>query len=205
MRPPVDEPVDQFREAVRRLHRAKDAAYRNAWKRRGEVLSILANIARKVDRLGYGQDGAPATADETWVDTAVDLLVYCLKYQAYLADLDAGTAVALFGGSVVRPPYSDGPAGFEALLARADLAPLVRPRQPAGEAARRVVSRFAELEACFRDTSSTQPVPARLGRLVALTDAAAALIGALRREHAQAYARFTAACLATEGGTADAR
>jgi hypothetical protein len=202
MRTPVDEPVDEFRDAVRRLHRAKDAAYRNAWKRRGEVLAILANIARKVDRLEYSLDGAPATADETWVDTAVDLLVYCLKY---LADLDAGTAVGPFGGSVVRPPYSDGPAGFEALLARADLAPLLSPRQPAGEAARRVVSRFAELEACFRDTSSTQPVPARLGRLVALTGAATALIGALRREHAQAYARFTAACLAMEGGTADAR
>jgi len=198
-------PDAEFREAVRLLHRAKDAAYRDAWKRRGEVLSILANIARKVDRLEYGLDGAPATTDETWVDTAVDLLVYCLKYQAYLADLDAATAVRLFDGSGVRPPYSDGPAGFEALLARADLAPLASPRQPAREAAQSVVSRFAELEACFRDLSSTQPVPARLGRLAALTDAATALIGALRCEHAQAYARFTAACLAMEGGTADAR
>ena len=40
----------KFREAVRQLHRRKDAAYRDAWKKRGEVLSILANIARKVDR-----------------------------------------------------------------------------------------------------------------------------------------------------------
>jgi hypothetical protein len=205
MRTPVDEPADEFREAVRRLHRAKDAAYRDAWKRRGEVLSILASIARKADRLEYGQDGAPATAGETRADTAVDLLVYCLKCQAYLAGLDAGTAGGLFGGSGVRPPCSDGPAGFEALLARADLAPFTSPRQPAGEAARRVVSRFAELEACFRDTSSMQPVSVRPGRLAALTDAATALIGALRREHAQAYARFAAACLAMEGGTADAR
>ena len=81
-------PDGEFREAVRRLHRAKDAAYRDAWKRRGEVGSILANIARKVDRLEYGLDGAPATAGESWLDTAADLLVYCLKYQAYLADLD---------------------------------------------------------------------------------------------------------------------
>jgi hypothetical protein len=43
----------EFREAVRRLHRAKDAAYRDAWKRRGEVISILANIARKVDQVEY--------------------------------------------------------------------------------------------------------------------------------------------------------
>jgi hypothetical protein len=39
--------ADEFREAVRRLHRAKDAGYRDAWKRRGEAISILANIARK--------------------------------------------------------------------------------------------------------------------------------------------------------------
>ena len=97
-------PDDEFREAVRRLHRAKDAAYRDAWKRRGEVISIIANIARKVDRLEYGLNGAPATLDESWADTAADLLVYCLKYQAYLADLDPGAAVRLFGGSGVRPP-----------------------------------------------------------------------------------------------------
>ncbi len=28
-------PDGEFREAVRRLHRAKNAAYRDAWKRRG--------------------------------------------------------------------------------------------------------------------------------------------------------------------------
>ena len=48
---------------------AKDAAYRDA-ERRGEVISILANTARKLDRLGYGLDGAPATAGESWPDTA---------------------------------------------------------------------------------------------------------------------------------------
>ena len=196
-----------FREAVRRLHRAKDAAYRDAWKRRGEVISILANIARKVDRLDYGLDRAPATPDEPCADTAVDLLVYCLKYQAYLADQHPETAARLFGGSGVRPPYSDGPAGFEALLSRADLTPVANPGQPAGGAARLVVSRFAELEACFDQAGSTQPVPARLARLQALTDAAVGLVGALGREQAQAYARLTSACLAMgEGGcAADAR
>jgi len=187
-------PDAEFREALRRLHRAKDAAYRDAWKRRGEVLSILANIARKVDRLEYGLDGAPATADETWVDTAVDLLVYSLKYQAYLADLEPGTAARLFG-SGTGPPYSDGPAGFEALLSQTDLAPVAVTGEPVTEAARCVVSRFAELEACFRDVSSTQPVRARLARVQALTSATTALIGALRHEHAQAYTTFTSSYL----------
>lgn len=193
-------PDGEFREAVRRLHQAKDATYRDAWKRRGEVISILANIARKVDRLGYGLDGAPATAGESWPDTAADVLVYCLKYQAYLADLNRETAARLFGGSGVRPPYSDGLAGFEALLSRADLGPVTVAGQPAAEAGRCVVSRFAELEACFRDVSSTQPVLVPLTRVQALTDAAAVLIGALRCEHAQAYARFIGSCMAMEGG-----
>jgi len=64
-----------FSEAVRRLHEAKAAAYRGAWKRRGEVLSILANIARKVDRLECALDGAAVTPDEARLDTAIDLLV----------------------------------------------------------------------------------------------------------------------------------
>ena len=193
-------PDGEFREAVRRLRRARDAAYRDAWKRRGEVISILASIARKVDRLEYGLDGAPATAGESWLDTAADLLVYCLKYQAYLADLDRETATRLFSGSGVQPPYSDGPAGFEALLSRADLGPVAVAGQPAAEAARCVVSRFGELEACFRDVSSAQPVPVRLTRVQALTDAAAVLIGALRCEHAQTYARFISSCMAMGGG-----
>lgn len=143
-------PRDEFREAVTRLHRAKDAAYRDAWKRRGEVISILANIARKVDRLEYGIDRTPAAPDESQFDTAADLLVYCLKYQAYLADQDPETAARLF---------------------------------------------------------STQPVSVRLGRLLALTNAAIGLTGALQHEHAQEYARFTSACLAMGEGeeTADAR
>jgi hypothetical protein len=193
-------PDEEFREAVRRLHRAKDAAYRDAWKRRGEVISILANIARKVDRLEYGLDGAPATAGESWLDTAADLLVYYLKYQAYLADLDRETATRLFGGSSIRAPYSDGPPGFEAPLSQADLGPIAVAGQPAAEAARCVTSRFGELEACFRDVSSTQPLPVRLARVQALTDAAAVLAGALRREHAQTYAGFISSCMAMGGG-----
>lgn len=199
-------PHDEFREAVRRLHRGKDAAYRDAWKRRGEVISILANVARKVDRLEYGLYGAPATPDESWADTAVDLLVYCLKYQAYLADLDAGTAARLFGRSCVKPPYSDGTAGFEALLSRTDLTAVTDPGQSAAGAAHLVVARFAELEACFDQAASKRQVSVRLARLLALTEAALGLVGALRHEHTQVYARFTSLCLAMgeEGGAADA-
>ena len=70
----------EFRQSISALHRVKDAAYRNAWKKRGEVMSIMANIARKVDRLEYVSAGAPATQDESLIDTATDLFVYLLKY-----------------------------------------------------------------------------------------------------------------------------
>lgn len=192
-------PQDEFREAVRRLHRAKDAAYRNAWKRRGEVLSILANVARKVDRLEGELDGAPATRDEPPLDTAVDLLVYCLKYQAYLADHDPGIAARMFGHGTI-PPYSDGTAGFEALLSHVDLASLTVPTRSAREAASLAVARFADLEACFDHMTAVSPARERLDCLLDLTAAAIGLAGAVRNEQPDAYARFTGACLAMEEG-----
>lgn len=42
---------------------------------------ILANIARKVDRIESGKD----TPDETQADTAQDLMVYLAKYRSWLA------------------------------------------------------------------------------------------------------------------------
>ena len=187
-----------FAEAVRCLHRAKDAAYRDAWKRRGEVISILANIARKADRLEYGLGGAPPTWDESWLDTAVDLLVYCLKYQTYLADLDTGVAGLLFDASTVSQPYSDGPPGFDLLLSRADLESPEAGGLPVPEAAAQVFPRFGDLEACFQGLSGTQAPGARLRRVQALTDAALCLIAALKSEHPELYAGFLASCL--EGG-----
>lgn len=69
---------------IARLHADKHAAYGDSWKRRGEMLSILPNIARKVDRLGV--DGAGDTA----ADTAIDLLVYLVKYGQWLSDPEDG-------------------------------------------------------------------------------------------------------------------
>lgn len=107
--------TEGLREAVTDLHRSKDASYGSAWKRRGEQVSIMANLARKADRLENVAGGAP-TGAESLLDTAVDLAVYALKYETFLADENENIARALFGESVVGP-YSDGPAGFELLIA----------------------------------------------------------------------------------------
>lgn len=75
-------PADPFILSLDLLHREKSAAYGDSWKRRGEQMSILANIARKVDRL----EGGVETADETQADTAVDLLIYLVKYRLWLSE-----------------------------------------------------------------------------------------------------------------------
>ena len=66
------------------LHAEKHAAYGDSWKKRGELLSILPNIARKVDRL----EGGKATSDEAQLDTAGDLLVYLVKYRFWLYSVE---------------------------------------------------------------------------------------------------------------------
>jgi thymidylate synthase len=68
----------QFVEYVDNLHREKSAVYGDSWKRRGEQISILANVARKVDRLGVGGAG------DSSADTVIDLLVYLVKYRLWI-------------------------------------------------------------------------------------------------------------------------
>lgn len=84
LRQPTDEvndrPKPSFVRYVSDLHASKHAAYGDSWKRRGEQMGIMANIARKVDRLGVSDD------NETAADTAIDLLVYLLKYERWLVE-----------------------------------------------------------------------------------------------------------------------
>jgi thymidylate synthase len=82
--PAVDQDEALFIRQTAKLHAEKSAAYGDSWKRRGEMLGIMANIARKVDRLGVSD------TNETSADTAQDLLVYLVKYLRWLNDSDAG-------------------------------------------------------------------------------------------------------------------
>jgi hypothetical protein len=180
---------EELRQAVQRLHRTKDAAYRDAWKKRGEVMSIMANIARKVDRLEYAVAGAPAAADESLLDTAVDLLIYTLKYQTYLADQDDAIARKLFGGSLVTPPYSEATGGFDVVLARLDMTPVAESLGPdVTVAASRVIGAFTELEACFQEVLAL--IVERAARAVALANASVVFIGSLARQAPERYRDF---------------
>lgn len=178
----TDSAATSLREAIRRLHREKNAAYRDAWKKRGEVISILANVARKVDRLEYALDGAPPGRDETLLDTAVDLLVYCIKYETYLADIDLTVADTLFGNSELDRSFSQGHTGFEYLLWQFDMSVLRVRGQTVEEGIFSVVAQFDELQACFVGMAATYPPTVRLHYVRSLADAAARLVVALYGE-----------------------
>jgi hypothetical protein len=189
--------AEALKDAIRRLHRTKDAAYGDAWKKRGEVMSIMANIARKADRLEYATAGAPASHDESLFDTAVDLLVYSLKYQTYLADQDPRVATSLFGATGMTAPYSNGPSGFETLLSALDMTSLDRADGLAGaDPTQAVLTAFADLETCFEGASA--PNDRRAERAGALTRAAVTLLIALSSEMPDHYRGF----VATEFGRA---
>lgn len=106
--------LGELREDLRTLHRRKSAAYGDSWKRRGELVGVLANVARKVDRL-ENLGSFPAGDPESWSDTVTDLAIYLIKYLTYLADVDSEVAQTLFGGDSPHG-YSDGVEGFEFLL-----------------------------------------------------------------------------------------
>lgn len=76
--PEVAKIEEDFTKFVDELHESKNAAYGDSWRRRGEMVGILANIARKVDRLGR-----PGAGDNE-LDTRVDLMLYLVKYQLWL-------------------------------------------------------------------------------------------------------------------------
>lgn len=97
------------------LHREKDLAYGRAWKRRGELTSILANIARKVDRMDTFASAGTTLADESILDTALDLLVYLTKYRLFLLEqLPAQADGKLPAGAPA--PFSDHADNFDALF-----------------------------------------------------------------------------------------
>lgn len=68
-----------------RLHAHKNRGYGDAWRKRGELLSIFTNLARKYDRLVVALDQGRRSSDERLLDTAGDLCVYAAKYLTWLA------------------------------------------------------------------------------------------------------------------------
>lgn len=172
---------EDFRNAVKRLHAVKDRAYGGAWKRRGELVSILPNIARKSDRLETMVATGAEMRGETMIDTAVDLLVYSEKYRLFLAD-------RLEEGALLPPgrprPLSDHDENLNALLDRLDLDP----------GARTVVEMVCEIagffDACWRLAEAGAEVSERLHAASRLALAAGGLVARLVANDGGAAAIF---------------
>lgn len=105
--------IAELESQISKLHSEKTKAYGDSWKRRGELIGVMANIARKVDRL-QSVDLNRSDLSETALDTAVDLFVYAVKYATYLMDIgQMSRADALVG---CLAPLSDGTVAFDLLL-----------------------------------------------------------------------------------------
>jgi hypothetical protein len=130
--------MSRLRNAIKTLHARKDRAYGAAWKRRGERISILPNIARKVDRLTAFVASGFELRDESLLDTAIDLNVYCLKYLLFLVDSDPSLLGKL---SLRRPewPLSDREENFDQLIEAANY------EEAASKSSTELISRVSEL------------------------------------------------------------
>lgn len=105
-------PINPIQPAIKKLHTKKDRAYGGAWKKRGELVSILANVARKVDRLEVYRSSRHELVDETVLDTAVDLFVYAGKYMLFLEEAAEG---GLLDEAAPRP-FSDHDENFDSIV-----------------------------------------------------------------------------------------
>jgi thymidylate synthase len=161
---------ERLLEVIKSLHSRKDKAYGSAWKKRGELTSVLANIARKVDRLDqFNINGAELT-DESVLDTAADLFVYSAKYVLFLMEQPgAASEDWLPKGSPV--PFSDHVVNFNLQLDH-----ISRPK--IGDAnAKEIISLIAStFEEMHRNAVASIPPSDRMAAVVKFRDISFALV-----------------------------
>lgn len=189
--PDVTTAAQTFKTVVAGLHRRKDATYGDAWKRRGEQISVMANIARKVDRLKIVAVTQESTVDESIVDTVVDLYVYALKYLTFLADADPAVLPDVLLARTDGTLWSDGTDGVDRLLAAADLTVLdTGVHQSIKNLVATADHTFADLERCFTADGGLAPAHRRAQLANDLADAAVRIIAALRTGLPDLYQEF---------------
>lgn len=141
----------EFKKYIADLHAEKHKAYGDSWKRRGESMGIMANVARKVDRLGVSD------SQETSADTAIDLSVYLIKYNLWLLEkydyLDAQ-----FGERDLTKDLSDGEAPVRHVIERIGIAENVVERMlhPASSA-RTIEAAIKQIHESFEGMERTFP------------------------------------------------
>lgn len=84
--------IKELTDVLVQLHEAKDRSYKDAWRRRGELIGIFCNIARKYDRLVLSGHETDPDGVERRTDTAADLCIYAAKYVTWLIEQDSSAA-----------------------------------------------------------------------------------------------------------------
>jgi thymidylate synthase len=175
---------DGLYDTITLLHKVKSLAYGDSWKRRGERIGIMANIARKVDRL-ENVDPVNTEVDETALDTAIDLLVYGVKYLTYLVDKGEAPVPATLAGN--DTPASDGLQGFNTLLENI----LAEPAEgtPLDSAVQAITTSYQKLEDIVEERNTDTP-EGKTKALTSLIQESAALVSTLAEVAPGAYEQF---------------
>jgi hypothetical protein len=136
------------------LHEFKDRKYKDAWRKRGELIGIFSNIARKYDRLVVAQTEDDPDEAEPRADTSADLCVYAVKYVTWLIEHNPAAATAIPGAN---PEQWSGTRGHDAVaLALRQLADESSvPPADLVTAFEAIVAPFTELERILVDTVPT--------------------------------------------------
>lgn len=173
----------RFAAALKALHARKNASYGASWKRRGERVSVLPNIARKVDRLETFASTGVQLDGETILDTAIDLFVYAAKYRLLLAEgPEAERGVAPQGAA---SPFSDHDDNFDYLV---DATEFVAPE--AADLAGQIGVVVSHFETIWRTAEAGAPVRERQRLAQELALEAARLVAIVAAGHTKAVADF---------------
>lgn len=176
-----DEDFILLKNAIKKLHTSKDQAYGASWKRRGDLVGILLNIARKADRLETMLSTGTTMHGEVAFDTVIDLLVYVEKYRLYLAEkLDEGALLP----PGFQQPLSDHLSNFDALIDQLALGPTGRSSEVL---IREVVTRF---DACWHSAEAAAPRREQLKAATQLSSTACELVAKIMTEDKATARRF---------------
>jgi hypothetical protein len=182
-------PTDLVDELIA-LHQFKDRKYQDAWRKRGELIGIFSNIARKYDRLVVAQSEGNPDEAEPRADTAADLCVYSIKYITWLIEHDATAAATIAGADANEWSGTRGHRAVATALVQLAAAQTIPPRDLAAAFAA-VAEPFATLERILVDQQS-----ASLGEKAALgwnlAAASLAYLWRLALDEPAAWQRFIA-------------
>lgn len=171
------------------LHEFKDRKYKDAWRKRGELIGIFSNIARKYDRLAVADGEDNPDEAEPRADTAADLCVYSIKYVTWLIEYEPAAASAISGA---EPEQWSGINGHNAVASALQQLANETSTPPADltTAFESVVAPFQELEHILVDDAPTTSHE-KTALAWQLAAASLAYLWRLARDEPRAWTRFT--------------